>query len=57
MDNYATLLAPIPGDDPGGADLRYDPLYDRIKELRREDDRRASRGDRGELFDHRLTAP
>ena len=44
MDNYATLLAPIPGDDAGGADLRYDPLYDRIKELRREDDRRASRG-------------
>ncbi|MCA3364253.1 MAG: type VI secretion system protein TssA [Roseomonas sp.] len=44
MDDYASLLAPIPGDDPGGADLRYDPLYDRIKELRREDDRRASRG-------------
>jgi type VI secretion system protein ImpA len=44
MDDYAALLAPIPGDDPGGADLRYDPLYDRIKELRREDDRRASRG-------------
>jgi type VI secretion system protein ImpA len=44
IEDYASLLAPIPGDDPGGADLRYDPLYDRIKELRREDDRRASRG-------------
>ena len=32
------LLNPIPGDNPAGADLRYDPLYDRIKEARREDD-------------------
>ena len=32
------LLKPIPGDAPAGADLRYDPLYDRIKEARREDD-------------------
>lgn len=32
------ILAPIPGDNPGGADLRYDPLYDRIKDARREDD-------------------
>ena len=32
------LLNPIPGDNPGGADLRYDALYDRIKEARREDD-------------------
>jgi len=32
------LLEPIPGDNPGGADLRYDPVYDEIKEARREDD-------------------
>ncbi len=32
------LLNPIAGDNPAGADLRYDPLYDTIKEARREDD-------------------
>jgi type VI secretion system protein ImpA len=32
------LLTPIPGDAPGGVDLRYDPVYDKIKEARREDD-------------------
>jgi len=32
------ILKPIPGDNPAGADLRYDPLYDKIKEARREDD-------------------
>src|SRR5215470_4675215 len=32
------LLKPIPGANPGGVDLRYDPLYDKIKEARREDD-------------------
>ena len=32
------LLQPIPGPNPGGANLRYDSLYDRIKEARREDD-------------------
>ena len=32
------LLAPIPGANPGGVELRYDPLYDKIKEARREDD-------------------
>jgi len=31
------LLSPIPGDDPGGESLRYDSVYDRIKEARRED--------------------
>lgn len=44
MRDLADLLDPIPGDDPAGADLRYDPVYDRIKELRREDDANASRG-------------
>jgi type VI secretion system protein ImpA len=32
------LLTPLPGDQPAGADLRYDPLYDKLKEARREDD-------------------
>lgn len=32
------LLNPIPGENPAGADLRYDPAYDKIKEARREDD-------------------
>lgn len=32
------LLNPIPGDNPGGQDLRYDPVYDKIKEARREED-------------------
>jgi type VI secretion system protein ImpA len=32
------LLTPIPGDAPGGVSLRYDPLFDRVKEARREDD-------------------
>ena len=33
----AALLAPIPGDNPAGKDLRYDPRYDQVKEARRED--------------------
>jgi type VI secretion system protein ImpA len=32
------ILTPIPGDSPGGKDLRYAPIYDKIKEARREDD-------------------
>jgi type VI secretion system protein ImpA len=32
------LLNPIPGDNPGGENLRYAPVYDKIKEARREDD-------------------
>lgn len=32
------ILAPIPGDNPAGVSLRYDPVYDKIKEARREDD-------------------
>lgn len=31
------LLNPIPGDNPSGVCLRYDPVYDEIKEARRED--------------------
>ena len=32
------LLAPIAAPHPGGVELRYDPVYDKIKEARREDD-------------------
>jgi len=32
------LLNPIAGDNPAGADLRYDPLYDKVKEARREEE-------------------
>jgi type VI secretion system protein ImpA len=32
------LLNPIPGENPGGENLRYAPVYDKIKEARREDD-------------------
>src|SRR5438309_1746451 len=32
------LLNPIPGDNPAGENLRYAPIYDKIKEARREDD-------------------
>jgi type VI secretion system protein ImpA len=32
------LLNPISGDNPGGTNLRYAPLYDKIKEARRQDD-------------------
>ncbi len=33
-----SLLAPIPGDNPEGEELRYAKLYDDIKEARRADD-------------------
>jgi type VI secretion system protein ImpA len=32
------LLLPIPGENPGGADLRYSKEYDEIKDARRYDD-------------------
>jgi len=31
------LLQPIAGENPGGVNLRYDPVYDKIKEARREE--------------------
>jgi type VI secretion system protein ImpA len=34
----AELLNSIPGPNPSGANLRYDPIYDKIKEARREED-------------------
>src|SRR5262245_33584503 len=36
--NVEELLQPIAGDNPSGADLRYEPVYDEIKEARREED-------------------
>jgi type VI secretion system protein ImpA len=37
MASLVELLQPIADDSPAGTYLRYDPLYDRIKEARRED--------------------
>jgi type VI secretion system ImpA family protein len=44
MRDLADLLIPIPGDQPAGPHLRYDPIYDQLQELRREDDQSAPRG-------------
>jgi type VI secretion system protein ImpA len=35
------LLNPIPGENPSGEDLRYAPIYDQIKEARREEEESA----------------
>jgi type VI secretion system protein ImpA len=32
------ILNPIPGENPSGENLRYAPVYDQIKEARREDE-------------------
>ena len=32
------LLNPIDGPNPSGVNLRYEPIYDKIKEARREED-------------------
>src|SRR5581483_4790483 len=32
------ILAPIPGDNPSGANLRHAPVYEQIKEARRQED-------------------
>ena len=32
------LLNPIPGDSPSGTNLRYAPVFDKIKEARRQED-------------------
>ncbi|HXC62440.1 MAG TPA: type VI secretion system ImpA family N-terminal domain-containing protein, partial [Nitrospiria bacterium] len=32
-----TILNPIPGENPSGQNLRYAPVYDKIKEARREE--------------------
>ncbi len=36
--NLEAILAPIPGDNPAGENLRYNPVYDEIQEARRADD-------------------
>jgi type VI secretion system protein ImpA len=41
------LLNPIPGDNPSGANLRYEKVYDQIKEARTEDDESIPSGDWG----------
>ena len=39
------ILNPIPGDNPSGQSVRLTPVYDRIREARREDGaRRKGRG-------------
>lgn len=38
------LLSPISKDQPCGVSLRYDPVYDRIQEARREDDPNVPQG-------------
>ncbi len=32
-----SLIQPIPGDNPAGSDLRYEPIYDQIQEAREEE--------------------
>src|SRR3569623_164065 len=37
--DFDRLLAPIAGDNPCGADLRWDPVYQEVKLARQEGDR------------------
>ncbi|MDQ8021119.1 MAG: type VI secretion system protein TssA [Moraxellaceae bacterium] len=39
------LLAPIPGANPSGADIGFEPVFDEIKEARRADDDYLNQGD------------
>ncbi len=59
------ILAPIPGENPAGEDLRYNPIYDEIKEARTADEedleqgewkRELKRADWGKLVSVALTA-
>ena len=36
-ENIKKLLAPIPGKTPEGKDIKYEEIYDKIKESSRED--------------------
>ena len=38
MFDMDAILAPIPGDNPSGEDMRYSAVYEQIKEARRADD-------------------
>jgi type VI secretion system protein ImpA len=42
---FEELLAPIPGDNPGGADVTFEQVYEDIKEARRQDDPTLSQGE------------
>ncbi|HXZ00140.1 MAG TPA: type VI secretion system protein TssA [Stellaceae bacterium] len=42
--DLAAILAPLPGDSPTGASLRFSGAYERIREARREDDASLPRG-------------
>ncbi|MDR2781182.1 MAG: type VI secretion system protein TssA [Holosporaceae bacterium] len=44
MINIEELLLPISENNECGEDLKYDHIYDQVKELRREDDPRLSQG-------------
>ncbi len=44
MIDVADVLAPIAGENPAGEDLRYDAVYEEIKEARKADDQ-LDRGD------------
>jgi type VI secretion system protein ImpA len=37
LAELSAILAPIPGDNPAGRDVHYDPRYDQVREARRED--------------------
>src|SRR5437660_2112228 len=38
MQAWDQLLQPIPGSNPAGANVRYDAVYDKLKEARREEE-------------------
>lgn len=38
LPDFTAVLAPLPGDSPTGPSLRYDPVFDEIREARRLDD-------------------
>lgn len=43
--DFDALLEALPGDDPAGVSLRYDPLYQAIRAAREEDDHTLPMGD------------
>lgn len=43
--NMEKILAPVPGDNPAGISLRYEHVYDQIREARREDDASLPQGE------------
>jgi type VI secretion system protein ImpA len=49
--DFDRLLAPIPGGDPCGADLRWEPPYQEIKDARPKDDRSAFENETQQIAD------